>query len=612
VRYLVFLTREGRSRKLETEWTLEQMNDRNRGLRALCLVGVLIAVSYGSACSKSSNDASSGLADDDAGSGVLLITVDGLVPHDLEPFGGTTEVPHLKALISEGRAWGDAWTSSPMTRPAVTTYLTGLTPDRHGVWDDSRDSLAADRSTLAHLFGASGFRTAAFPDAARLGYASGLLEGFEVVDEPPAIPLGVRRWRRELRDPGEQVQHFSTWLSSIKTDDRWFAWLHVSTPVLAQVPGENPSEGPSGPAAFDDWLGQLRESVGRIRGDDAVAIALVGTFADSRGANGARAGVGMSVGEAAVAVPVVLRFPSGANPIPDGAGPVWAPDIPVTLAALAGLSIPDSEGRDLARAVDPDRVLYSWSLAPRDQLGWRPISAARRGDERVRSESPPGTQSDPTGDDSLASRLAARPVVLRPAASDDLRELLTTRGLRPRPVSPEGREFGPVARQRKAAQALLAARDSLQNDDLSAAAAALRRLAAIDRDAISGLLDLGQLQIMGGNAEGASGSLRRAAELYPDDPESIHWYVHATWDPSDAATEKLLRMILSLRSTDPDLLYDLACLRSLEDDLPDSEQFLRSSIDAGFRDWSHMEVDPDLRALRESGRFAAIMRELRQ
>ena len=65
--------------------------------------------------------------------------------------------------------------------------------------------------------------------------------------------------------------------------------------------------------------------------DDAVGIAVVGTFADSRGTDGAQAGVGMSVGEAAVAVPVILRLPSGVDSIPEGAGPIWAPDIPVTL-----------------------------------------------------------------------------------------------------------------------------------------------------------------------------------------------------------------------------------------------------------------------------------------
>jgi len=184
--------------------------------------------------------------------------------------------------------------------------------------------------------------------------------------------------------------------------------------------------------------------------------------------------------------------------------------------------------------------------------------------------------------------------------------------LRPRPVAAEGREFTPDARRSAVTTLLLTARERLQRDNLRGVQRALERLVSVDPNNLAGLLGIGQLQIIGDDRAAAEKSLRRAVELYPGHPECVHWYLHATWDPDDPTTEELVRLILPTRSTDPDLLYDLSCLRSLAGDLPEAEAFLRSSIEAGFRQWGHMEVDPDLRALRESGRFAAVMRELRQ
>jgi len=80
---------------------------------------------------------------------VLLITVDGLIAADLEPFGGTQPMPGLQRLMDQGTAWPDALSAVPMTRPAVATYLTGVAPDRHGVRDDLFAVLPAEIPTLA-------------------------------------------------------------------------------------------------------------------------------------------------------------------------------------------------------------------------------------------------------------------------------------------------------------------------------------------------------------------------------------------------------------------------------------------------------------------------------
>ena len=96
---------------------------------------------------------------------IVLLTVDGLVAEHLSAFGGEHETAAFDSFIEEGAVWQDGWTACPMTRPAVTTYLTGLAPDRHGVTDDLTTSLSNQIPTLATLLSERGYATAAFPAA---------------------------------------------------------------------------------------------------------------------------------------------------------------------------------------------------------------------------------------------------------------------------------------------------------------------------------------------------------------------------------------------------------------------------------------------------------------
>ncbi len=506
--------------------------------------------------------------------GFLLITVDGLIASELPTFGGAARTPRLEALGRQGQATL-AWTAIPMTRPAVATYLTGLGPDRHGIWDDLHDTLDPALTTLPGRFAEAGYRTAAFPDAARLGYLSGLLGSFEIVDAPPAVQPGIQRWRRLLRSQQEQSANVEAWLTSLAPDDRWFAWVHTSTPLLGQQ-----APGPVDLSRFDEWLGGLLDAAERHTGPDLNVI-VAGTLGDVRGAEGSLPGPGMSVDAAAVTVPLFLRLAGGTEI--NASGDAWSPDVPATFAAIAGLSLA-GEGIDLRSAAPGERTRYSWSAVPRDELGWQPLVAA-------------GVGADG----------GERPVPVPQAADDELLDTLRARGLKPAPVSTTGRRFGNETQRRQVAALLWNSRIHLQNQAWRQAGESLQQIAALDPDALAGYLDRGQL-LTGLGDEAATPALEHAVELYPWQPEAIHWYVHAHWKPEHGeSNELLLRRILPLRKGDFDVLYDLACLRSLAGDVEESETFLRSAIEAGYREWEHMQSDSDLRGLRESGRFAEIM-----
>ena len=45
------------------------------------------------------------------------------------------------------------------------------------------------------------------------------------------------------------------------------------------------------------------------------------------------------------------------------------------------------------------------------------------------------------------------------------------------------------------------------------------------------------------------------------------------------------------------------------EDVDEAQDYLRASIEAGFKRWNQMETDADLRNLRESGLYAELLRE---
>jgi hypothetical protein len=197
---------------------------------------------------------------------------------------------------------------------------------------------------------------------------------------------------------------------------------------------------------------------------------------------------------------------------------------------------------------------------------------------------------------------------------DTVQPLLAARqggaGIRLAPAPREGRAFGPVSRRQEASSAFWKAQRLARYGRFALSDAAVREVLAIDPDNLGALLTLGQVLALEGTDEGRR-MMRHAVEIYPDHPEVLHWYAHSIWSQSWRQSEALLRAIQPFLPHDGDLLYDLACTSSLGGDLDEAERFLRAALDAGYRPWDHIDSDPDLRSLRESGRFARVLRDYR-
>jgi len=61
-----------------------------------------------------------------------------------------------------------------------------------------------------------------------------------------------------------------------------------------------------------------------------------------------------------------------------------------------------------------------------------------------------------------------------------------------------------------------------------------------------------------------------------------------------------------LHPDDPLVHYNLACSYSLLERLKESARTLTRAIHLGYREWTWLQKDPDLKNLRKSGEFAPI------
>ena len=569
---------------------------------------------------------------------VILVTVDGLVPDELRVFGGEVDMPALERIAEMGRAWGDAWTAAPMTRPGAATYLTGVAPDRHRMRDDLFSTLPDDLPTLATAFSDAGYRTAAFPDSSFLGADSGLLRGFDLVADPPVAVIDASRWHPSIRLPEEVAGDFGSWLDTLSEDDRYFAWVHLSGPLVVQLwelstdvalseqmkqkqarrkkdPGETPPGIEELDAAVSSILARLEQ-----RGDlERALIVVAGTQADVTGGTDDLAGPGFSVGPSAIRVPVILGW-SGAGESRAQDQLVWAPDVPATIARAAGFELaPEAEGISLVDSVPADRTILSWGWASLDQMGWHAQRTARSGafvrveglEDRTRHVDDPELEVPEADAARLVDALSARAEPAAPAVPlDRARPVLESRGLTLEPVPSEGRTFGDGARRRQVTRKLLAARGMIRSPIARQILQLFEEARVLDPDNPGVLLDQGQM-VTSRNPTRAARLLGHGLELYPTNPELLHWYAHAVWSDSWQDAEGIIELILPYKPQDGDVLYDLACTRALSGNLDESEELLRRAIDSGFRNFDHMESDPDMRNLRQSGQLSRVLMDYR-
>ncbi len=320
---------------------------------------------------------------------VLLVTLDTTRADFLGPYGKQgARTPNLDRLAADGFVFEQAHASNPVTLPAHSTILTGLSPLAHGVRDNSMFRLPDEVDTLAEMLRGHGYATGAaiggFPLTAEFGTA----QGFDFYDDD------IKGDKQDHRGRAAQQRQRQTWYDErparhvngaildwlrARDDAPFFTWLHYWDPHEPHIPPPPYNQLFAhdlyqGEIAYaDDALGAILAELKALGKLERTLVVVTADHGEGRREHGEMTHAFLAF-ETTLHVPLIVRVPDapGGRRIGSHVGTV---DIVPTVLDLLGLEIPDAvQGRSLAplmladappaQGAEPWRY-YAESLSPR-------------------------------------------------------------------------------------------------------------------------------------------------------------------------------------------------------------------------------------------------------
>lgn len=168
-----------------------------------------------------------------AGPNLVFVLIDTLRADALAVHGGDPDLmPRLNRFFDGAYRFTDVVANSSWTRPSVASFFTGLLPEEHGA-RQAEDPLAESQVTLAEIFHARGYRSAAFvTNVAAVNREFGFDQGFETFHEFQDLPYARA---------GKVRRAVTEWLSESPGEgDRWFLYLHFLDPHEPYLAGVEP------------------------------------------------------------------------------------------------------------------------------------------------------------------------------------------------------------------------------------------------------------------------------------------------------------------------------------------------------------------------------------
>jgi len=355
---------------------------------------------------------------------VILYLIDTLRADAVGAFGSARRgvTPVLDRLAQGGVVFAHALSTSPWTKPAIPTLLTGLHPSAHGVGATSyTDLLPADVPVLQAAFRAAGWRAGAFAANPLGSTLSGLERGFGAAYTP-------RHWRGAISDLGHPAaaQLHAALLAWIDEEPElpFFAYVHTLEPhewedarYASPRPGWDRYDAAVHDA--DARLGELLQELA-ARGRRPLVV-VVSDHGESLGEHGVLHH-GTTLYQTELHVPL-LFWAEGALPALTVTEPVSLEDVAPTLLDLVGLPpLPHASGASLASfpregrapaaaaGVSSELGRYVWT--PSAPLGHSWVSHAH--EKRIAIDGAPAVGFDLAADPcevrplpELAERLAA-------------------------------------------------------------------------------------------------------------------------------------------------------------------------------------------------------------
>ena len=174
---------------------------------------------------------------------ILVYMVDTLRADRLGAYGSTLGLtPNFDRLADDAVVFRQSRAQTSWTRTAVTSIMTGLYPQSHGV-NDRDDGLPATVDTLAEILSRAGYHTVGVVTNGNVGGRFGLGQGFDVYQH-----LRESNQRRDVHILSDQVDEWlARWLTTLgprpslrdrETAPPFFLYAHVTDPHAPYTPHE--------------------------------------------------------------------------------------------------------------------------------------------------------------------------------------------------------------------------------------------------------------------------------------------------------------------------------------------------------------------------------------
>ncbi len=320
---------------------------------------------------------------------VILITVDTLRADKVGCYGKSrVETPTMDLWARRGIRFERCMSQTPLTLPSHTTIMTGTLPTRHGVRDNGGFIVPAELTTLAELFKAKGYATAAFVSAYVLDSKWGLNQGFDYYFDKFDLSRFEKISLGEVQRPGnETMDEALTWLKANK-GGRFFAWIHLYDPHTPYEPPEpyktEYAHHPYlGEIAFaDSQLARLWAYLGQSALLDDLFLVFASDHGESLGEHD-EGTHGFFVYQGAIHVPLIIVTPFRRLRGVVSPAMVSLADILPTVCEMTGTAVPpEVQGTSLVPSffsprAGGDRLAYSETFYPRYHYGWSELRSVQ-------------------------------------------------------------------------------------------------------------------------------------------------------------------------------------------------------------------------------------------
>ena len=332
---------------------------------------------------------------------VLLVTIDTTRADRIGCYGQPdAHTPTLDSLAANGFLFERCYSTNPITTPSHSSIMTGTYPMLHGVRDNGLFTLPDERTTLAEVFRAHGWATAAAVGSYPLTRRFGLDQGFDFFDDKIEMPYEDFRGDRivtrqklffDERPAGDVNRAILPWLRA-NANDPFFVWVHYfdpHQPLQPPAPYDQlfANDLYQGEIAYtDESLGRLVETLEEAGVADRTLIVVMADHGEGKEDHDELTH-SLLCFNSTIRVPLIMRVPGarGGTRVVD---PVGSVDVAPTILDLVGLPAPEeTQGMSLrpffhAGESPPDLIVrphYAETLSPQLSYGWSEVRAIING-----------------------------------------------------------------------------------------------------------------------------------------------------------------------------------------------------------------------------------------